>query len=226
MTARTLTPGDPESAGLCSIQLDRASEYVQRAVEEGILPLADILVARCGKIACHRSFVNPQLQQEGHALDTHSLFYLASFTKSLIATLIMQQVERGSVSLARPVADYIPEFGQRGKEQVTVRHLLCHSSGLPDDLPVPIPTTAASATIMDKTANTTRSTVANFANSPSTQIHPNPFFFVKTPGFGQLYRKTPHQRPFPQPSPRWHAHCNSAGHLASTRGVHLPCRPT
>jgi CubicO group peptidase (beta-lactamase class C family) len=138
MNAQTLIPGDPEAAGLCSAQLDRASAYVQRAVEEGILPLADILIARHGKIACHRSFIHPKLVEEGYHLNPDSLFYLASFTKIFVATLIMQQVERGSISLERPVAEYIPEFGQRGKKQVTVRHLLCHASGLPDDLPGPI----------------------------------------------------------------------------------------
>ena len=51
-----------------------------------------------------------------------------------VATLIMQQVERGRVMLSRPVADYIPQFATRGKEAVTVRHLLAHASGLPDQI--------------------------------------------------------------------------------------------
>jgi CubicO group peptidase (beta-lactamase class C family) len=52
----------------------------------------------------------------------------------------MQQVERGRVMLSRPVADYIPAFAARGKENVTVRHLLAHASGLPDQLASPMAT--------------------------------------------------------------------------------------
>ena len=44
--------------------------------------------------------------------------------------------------LSRPVADYLPSFAQRGKAGVTIRHLLAHSSGLPDDLPLPLDTIA------------------------------------------------------------------------------------
>jgi CubicO group peptidase (beta-lactamase class C family) len=52
----------------------------------------------------------------------------------------MQQVECGRVMLSRPVADYIPQFATRGKESVTVRHLLAHASGLPDQLASPMAT--------------------------------------------------------------------------------------
>ena len=138
MNTTTLSHGKPESVGMAASQLNRTADYVMRAVDEGILPLAEILVARRGTIVCHERFVHPEVAAEGHSLDDSSLYYLASFTKPMVATLLMQQVEAGAVSLARPVADYIPDFAQRGKEQVTVRHLLCHESGLPDELPVPI----------------------------------------------------------------------------------------
>ena len=138
MSAHTLRTDTPQSAGMDAEQLERTAAYVQRAVDEDILPLADVLVARRGRIVLHRSFVNDKVAGDGHRLEPDSLFYLASFTKPMVATLVMQQVERGTISLARPVADYIPEFGQRGKEQVTVRHLLCHASGLPDALTVPV----------------------------------------------------------------------------------------
>jgi CubicO group peptidase (beta-lactamase class C family) len=119
-------------------QVERTCVYVKRAVDEGVLPLADILIARYGRIICHHSYIHPPLEEKGHRLGCDRLFYLASFTKILVATLIMQQVERGSISLERPVAEYIHEFGQRGKEGVTVRHLLAHASGLPDTLAIPV----------------------------------------------------------------------------------------
>ncbi len=44
---------------------------------------------------------------------------------------LLQQIERGNIALDDLVASYWPEFGQKGKEQVTVRHLLTHRGGFP-----------------------------------------------------------------------------------------------
>ncbi|HZO29459.1 MAG TPA: serine hydrolase domain-containing protein [Chloroflexota bacterium] len=134
ITKPSLTPGPPESVGVSSEGIRRAEEYVQRAVEAGVVPLADVALVRRGILAWRASFVNPELAARGYRLDAASLYYLCSFTKVFVATLIMQQVERGRVMLSRPVADYIPRFATRGKEAVTVRHLLAHASGLPDQL--------------------------------------------------------------------------------------------
>lgn len=58
--------------------------------------------------------------------DTHTPFGLASVTKPIAATLIMQLVEDGTVDLDRPVADYGVDVPRRS--EVTVRHLLTHTS--------------------------------------------------------------------------------------------------
>jgi CubicO group peptidase (beta-lactamase class C family) len=47
----------------------------------------------------------------------------------------MLLVERGLIALDDPVADYVPEFAENGKADVRIRHLLTHTSGLPDMLP-------------------------------------------------------------------------------------------
>jgi CubicO group peptidase (beta-lactamase class C family) len=57
---------------------------------------------------------------------------MASLTKVVaLTTAMMQLVEGGQVELDTPVNHYIPEFSGRGKDAVTIRHLLTHSSGLP-----------------------------------------------------------------------------------------------
>ncbi len=64
--------------------------------------------------------------------DDSTLWDLASLTKVVALTTAMMQLwERGLVDLDAPVARYLPEFRGPGKERVTVRHLLTHSSGLP-----------------------------------------------------------------------------------------------
>jgi len=66
-------------------------------------------------------------------LDT--VFDLASLTKVIVTTTaVMQLVEQGKVRLNDPVAKYLPEFAQNGKEDITVRQLVTHYSGLAPDL--------------------------------------------------------------------------------------------
>ncbi|WP_238008853.1 serine hydrolase domain-containing protein [Dactylosporangium sp. AC04546] len=54
-----------------------------------------------------------------------------SVTKALTALAVQQLVERGVVDLAAPVCRYWPEFAARGKDAVTVHHVLTHTAGLP-----------------------------------------------------------------------------------------------
>ncbi len=62
----------------------------------------------------------------------NSIFLLASITKPMTATAVMQLVDKKQVQLTDAVQKFIPEFGD---SRVLVRHLLTHTSGLPDMLP-------------------------------------------------------------------------------------------
>ncbi|MER7442585.1 serine hydrolase domain-containing protein [Micromonospora avicenniae] len=66
----------------------------------------------------------------------NTIFDLASVSKLFTTIVVMQQVERGRVSLDAPVARYVPEFAAGGKAEVTVRMLLTHTSGLPAFAPL------------------------------------------------------------------------------------------
>ncbi len=60
-----------------------------------------------------------------------TIFDLASLTKPIATTTaIMLLVDDGAIGLDDPVAKYLPSFSERNKDEVTVRHLLTHSSGL------------------------------------------------------------------------------------------------
>jgi CubicO group peptidase (beta-lactamase class C family) len=60
-----------------------------------------------------------------------TIFDLASLTKVMATTTaVMGLVEEGRIALDDPVAKTLPSFAERGKEEVTIRHLLSHSSGL------------------------------------------------------------------------------------------------
>ena len=86
--------------------------------------------------------------QPGRAVDERTLFALASVTKPVAAATVMSLVAAGLVALDEPVVGFVPEFatavaGESGapdpglealRAQVTVRQLLAHTSGLPEDL--------------------------------------------------------------------------------------------
>jgi CubicO group peptidase (beta-lactamase class C family) len=69
--------------------------------------------------------------------DAETLWDLASLTKVVATTsAVMQLVEQGRVELDAPVQRYLPAFVGAGKERVTIRHLLTHSSGMPSWRPL------------------------------------------------------------------------------------------
>ncbi|MFZ4181068.1 serine hydrolase [Streptomyces sp. R02] len=69
----------------------------------------------------------PADQQIAMAEDT--VFDLASVSKLFTSILAVQQIERGRLTLEAPVASHLPDFGRAGKQDVTIRQLLTHTSG-------------------------------------------------------------------------------------------------
>lgn len=87
----------------------------------------NILVAEKGKIIYEKSFGYADFQ--GKKLNRKSaIFPIASISKTILATAILQQVEKGKIRLNDPASEYLPEFPY---PEIKVRHLLSHTSGLP-----------------------------------------------------------------------------------------------
>lgn len=72
-----------------------------------------------------------ELRVAGDARE-ESLFALASVTKPIVALAALVAAEEGVVELDAPVADHLPQYRSPSREGITVRHLLSHSSGLPE----------------------------------------------------------------------------------------------
>jgi CubicO group peptidase (beta-lactamase class C family) len=73
---------------------------------------------------------------EGRPVTPQTPFILASASKSFTALAVMQLVESGRIDLDAPVQRYLPDFrvaDEAASSQITVRHLLHHTSGLPED---------------------------------------------------------------------------------------------
>jgi len=66
----------------------------------------------------------------GRMVDGDTLFNVYSVSKAVTATCVHMQVERGLIDYDAPLAEYWPEFSAAGKADVTVRHVLSHTSGV------------------------------------------------------------------------------------------------
>lgn len=125
---------EAEAAGLSAERLARVYAYLEAEAAAQRLPGAAVLVARHGQAVAPRAFGSPHLAG-GSPMRPENIFLVASVTKPVTVTAAMLLVERGQLYLDETVADIIPEFGTHGKESVRVRHLMSHTSGLPDMLP-------------------------------------------------------------------------------------------
>jgi uncharacterized protein YbbC (DUF1343 family)/CubicO group peptidase (beta-lactamase class C family) len=98
------------------------------------------VVGHNGHVIYRKAYGNRALEPRREPMTLDTIFDLASLTKVIATTTaVMQLVEHGKVRLNDPVAKYLPEFAQNGKDDVTIRQLLTHYSGLAPDLDLKMP---------------------------------------------------------------------------------------
>lgn len=108
---------------------------IQELIAQREIPGAVVLVGHNGQVVYRRAFGYRALEPRREPMTLDTVFDLASLTKPIAtATSVMRLVQLGQIRLNDPVAKYIPEFGRNGKEEITVRQLLTHFSGLREDL--------------------------------------------------------------------------------------------
>jgi len=105
---------------------------VAEEIEAGHLPGAVVLVGRGDKVLYHKAFGLEVAEPFQEAMQKDTIFDMASLTKPIAtATAVMILVDRGKIDVNDYVSEYLPAFACNGKEQVRIRHLLTHTSGLP-----------------------------------------------------------------------------------------------
>jgi CubicO group peptidase (beta-lactamase class C family) len=65
-------------------------------------------------------------------IEPDSVFFLASVTKPIVATAVLQLVDEGRLDIHRPVGELVPAFRGGRRDLVTPWHVLTHTSGIPD----------------------------------------------------------------------------------------------
>ena len=132
-----LERGQPEEVGLRSEDLQRIDPLVQQGLDDGRMPGCVVAIGRHGKLVFLKAYGNRQLQPDAEPMTTDTVFDLASLTKPIAtATSAMLLVQRGQLRLQDRVAEYWPEFGAAGKDQITIGQLMTHHSGLIADNPI------------------------------------------------------------------------------------------
>ncbi|MFH8487025.1 serine hydrolase [Streptomyces longisporoflavus] len=144
----TLRPGTPERAGLLAGHLRQlvadAEQFLGPSPKHPWYAGAVLLAGRGGTVALHQP-IGKAVRYAGYdektdtgtelpadrqiAMAKDTIFDLASVSKLFTSLLAVQQIERGKLDLEAKVASYLPDFGGGGKQDVTIRQLLTHTSG-------------------------------------------------------------------------------------------------
>jgi CubicO group peptidase (beta-lactamase class C family) len=131
---------EPETVGLSSTRLKRIAEALHREIEASQIPGAVVGIMRAGRLAYLESFGYRDATSK-EPLTTDAIFSIASMTKAMTSTAIMQLVEEGRVLLADPVSRYLPPMAalkvapggtatpRAPKRLPTIQDLLRHTSG-------------------------------------------------------------------------------------------------
>ena len=112
-----------------------ADAVIEQAIQDGTIPGAVLVIGHDGHVIYRKAYGERALEPRREAMTLDTIFDVASLTKVVVTTTaVMQLMEQGKLRLNDPVAKYLPEFAQNGKEDITVRQLLTHYSGIEPDL--------------------------------------------------------------------------------------------
>jgi uncharacterized protein YbbC (DUF1343 family) len=124
----------PAEVALDPQQLGTIDREVSQAICDHKMAGCVVLVGRHGKIALEKAYGQRQLLPQPVCMTLDTVFDLASLTKPVAtATSIMLLVERGVVGIEETAARHVPELTSHGKQKITLRQLLTHTSGLTAD---------------------------------------------------------------------------------------------
>ena len=114
--------------------LPKTLDAIRRGIDAGLHPGAQVCVWRGSECLadCGIGQTRPQTNENPAAdepLTNDHLTLWLSAGKPITAVALAKQYEDGLIDLDDPVVEYVPEFGQRGKQDITLRHVLTHTGG-------------------------------------------------------------------------------------------------
>jgi CubicO group peptidase (beta-lactamase class C family) len=146
------------NAAIRKDKLEQATALIERAVAEKKVRAAALHV-RQDEHVFERGF--------GEARSPDTIFLIASITKPMTAAGLMILADRGKLALDDPAHRYLPKFKEGDRKNITIRHLLTHTSGLPDQVPENVELRKRHAPLKDFVAASVRTPLLF---KPGTQV--------------------------------------------------------
>lgn len=141
VSAQGLPMAEPAEVGVSSHRLERIRPVLQGYVDKGNVPGFLTVVARRGKII-HFETIGMRDVETNEPIEPDTIFRIYSMSKPITSVAVMMLFEEGRFQLGTPVSRFIPEFKNMkvynedqteimdAKKQITIKHLLMHTSGL------------------------------------------------------------------------------------------------
>jgi uncharacterized protein YbbC (DUF1343 family)/CubicO group peptidase (beta-lactamase class C family) len=118
-----------------SEKLAAVDALIERSVASGEIPGAVVVVGHDGDVVYRRAFGHRTFGANAEPMTLDTIFDMASLTKSMAtAPAVMRMLQLGQIRLNDPISRYLPECAANAKDEITIRQLLTHYSGLAPDL--------------------------------------------------------------------------------------------
>jgi len=144
LTSQKAVVPDFHTAGISEERFALVEEYIEQNIADGVIPGGSFYIVRKGEVIMDKAFGNKSVSEPFVRGD---IFRIASMTKALTTVATLQLVEQGQLQLDDPVHKYLPAFKtmtvidsfnmndtsytvRPAKTDITIRHLLTHTSGL------------------------------------------------------------------------------------------------
>ena len=123
---------EPSAVGMSAVRLQKVDQVLSRAIKAGGFPGGAVVIGRRGATVVERGVGNLSWSGKNPVVPSRTVYDLASLTKVVATTTgVMLLFDEGKIGLDDPVSKFIPAFAGGAKDDITVRQLLEHRSGLP-----------------------------------------------------------------------------------------------
>ena len=130
-----LSYSTPELEDMDSNILSEIDSIVDVAILDSVMPGAQVLIARNGKIIYNKSFGYKTYKKKERINGNH-LYDIASVTKIMATTpLVMSLVDKDELNLDSPIEQYLPELDTTSKAKITIREMMAHYAKLQPFIP-------------------------------------------------------------------------------------------
>ncbi|MGV3686371.1 MAG: serine hydrolase domain-containing protein [Daejeonella sp.] len=121
---------NPEAVGMQTADLDSIDLIVAEAIREKATPSAVVMVIKDGNVIFNKAY-GTHTYEGSQPTKLSDIYDLASVTKTSATTMsAMKLFEQGKIALDKTIGDYIPNARGSNKEDIRVRELLTHQSGV------------------------------------------------------------------------------------------------